>query len=188
LTANTDYLCIASADKHLNQKSRLSTVDYEDSYIFTDTLNLTPTDKPIEIPNIFYEFGKADLNPESKEALDFLVEIMRDNPAIIIELAAHTDSRGTDRVNDDLSQQRSQAVVDYMINEGIKEERMIATGYGKRQPKIVDNETVVKYPFLTAGRKLDDKYINTFKDDEEKFEICHQLNRRTELIVIGVNK
>ncbi|MDR1349047.1 MAG: OmpA family protein [Prevotellaceae bacterium] len=188
LTANTDYLCIASADKHLNQKSRLSTMGYEDSYVFTDTLNLTPTDKPIEIPNIFYEFGKADLNPSSKEALDFLVEIMRDNPAIIIELAAHTDSRGTDRVNDDLSQQRSQAVVDYMIHEGIKEDRMIATGYGKRQPKIIDKETAEKYPFLAAGRKLDDKYINTFKDDEEKFEICHQLNRRTELIVIGVNK
>ncbi|MDR2065639.1 MAG: OmpA family protein [Prevotellaceae bacterium] len=188
LMANTDYLCIASADEHLNQKSRLSTVGYEDSYVFADTLNLTPTDKPIEIPNIFYEFGKADLNPQSKDALDRLVEIMNDNPAIIIELAAHTDSRGTDRVNDDLSQRRAQAVVDYMIDEGIKENRMIAAGYGKRQPKIVDRETAEKYPFLTEGRKLDDKYINTFKDDEEKFETCHQLNRRTELIVIGVNR
>jgi peptidoglycan-associated lipoprotein len=188
LTANTDYLCIASSDKHLNQKSRLSTVGYEDSYTFTDTLNLTPTDKPIEIPNIFYEFGKAELNPQSKEALDKLVEIMSDNPTIVIELAAHTDSRGSDRVNEELSQQRAQAVVDYMINEGIKEERMVASGYGKYQPKVVDKETAEKYNFLTAGRKLDDKYINTFKDDEEKFELCHQLNRRTELIVIGVNK
>jgi peptidoglycan-associated lipoprotein len=188
LTANTDYLCIASSDKHLNQKSRLSTIGYEDSYVFTDTLYLTPTDKPIEIPNIFYEFGKADLNPQSKDALDKLVEIMRDNPTIVIELAAHTDSRGTDRVNDDLSQQRAQAVVDYMIGEGIDESRMIAAGYGKRQPKVVDKETAEQYPFLSAGRKLDDKYINTFKDDEEKFELCHQLNRRTELIVIGVNK
>jgi peptidoglycan-associated lipoprotein len=186
--ANTDYLCIASADKHLNQKSRLSTAGYEDSYVFTDTLKLTPTDKPIEIPNIFYEFGKADLNPQSKDALNRLVEIMNDNPAIIIELAAHTDSRGVDRVNDDLSQRRAQAVVDYLIDEGIKEDRMIAAGYGKHQPKIVDRETVEKYPFLTEGRKLDDKYINTFKDDEEKFELCHQLNRRTELIVIGVNR
>jgi peptidoglycan-associated lipoprotein len=188
LTANTDYLCIASADKHLNQKSRLSTAGYENSFLFTDTLNLMPTDKPIEIPNIFYEFGKADLNPQSKEALDKLLEIMNDNPSIIIELAAHTDSRGDNRVNDDLSQRRAQAVVDYMIDEGIKEDRMIAAGYGKREPKVVDSETVAQYPFLTAGRKLDDKYINTFKEDEEKFEICHQLNRRTELIVIGINK
>ncbi|MDR3227557.1 MAG: OmpA family protein [Prevotellaceae bacterium] len=188
LTENTDYLCIASADKHLNQKSRISTVGYEDSFTLTDTLSLTPTDKPIEIPNIFYEFAKADLNPQSREALDKLVEIMRDNPTIIIELAAHTDSRGSDQVNYDLSQRRAQAVVDYMIDEGIKQDRMVAIGYGKYQPKVVDKETAEKYPFLNEGRKLDDKYINTFKDDEEKFELCHQLNRRTELIVIGVNK
>ena len=188
LAGNTDYLTIASADKHLNQKSRISTVGYENSHTLTDTLILTPTDKPIEIPNIFYEFGKADLNPQSREALDKLVEIMRDNPKIIIELAAHTDSRGSDRVNEDLSQQRAQAVVDYMIGEGIAEDRMIARGYGKYQPKIVDKATVEKYPFLTEGRKLDDKYINTFKNEEEKFEICHQLNRRTELIVIGMSK
>ncbi|MDR3286171.1 MAG: OmpA family protein [Prevotellaceae bacterium] len=188
LAENTDYLCIASADKHLNQKSRLSTVGYEDSFTLTDTLSLTPTDKPIEIPNIFYEFGKADLNPQSREALDKLVEIMRDNPTISIELAAHTDSRGSDQVNYDLSQRRAQAVVDYMIGEGVKEDRMVAIGYGKYQPKIIDKETVEKYPFLSEGRKLDDKYINTFKDDEEKFELCHQLNRRTELIVVGVNK
>ena len=188
LSANTDYIAIASADKHLNQKSRLSTIGYEDSYTFTDTLMLTPTDKPIEIPNIFYEFGKADLNPQSREALDKLVEIMRDNPKIIIELAAHTDSRGSDRVNEELSQQRAQAVVDYMIGEGIAEDRMIARGYGKYQPKTVDKATAEKYTFLAEGKKLDDKYVNTFKNDEEKFELCHQLNRRTELIVIGMNK
>jgi peptidoglycan-associated lipoprotein len=188
LSENTEYLSIASADKHLNQKSRLSTVGYEDSYTLTDTLDLTPTDKPIEIPNIFYAFGKADLNPESREALDRLVEIMQDNPKIVIELAAHTDSRGSDNVNYELSQKRAEAVVDYLISEGIKEDRMVARGYGKYEPKIVDKETAEKYNFLTAGRKLDDKYINTFKNDEEKFEICHQLNRRTELIVIAINK
>ena len=188
LSESTDYVCIASVANHLNQKSRISTVGYENSYTLTDTLYLTPTDKPIEIPNIFYAFGKADLNPESREALDQLVEIMTDNPKIIIELAAHTDSRGSDKVNFELSQKRAEAVVDYLIKEGINEDRMVARGYGKYQPKVVDKETAEKYPFLTAGRKLDDKYINTFKDDEEKFEICHQLNRRTELIVIGVNR
>ena len=184
LSNNTDYICIASASGYLNQKLLFTTEDLTDSHTFQDTLLLVSTDKPIEIPNIFYEFGKADLNPESRTALDELVEIMTDNPDIIVELAAHTDSRGTAEVNQNLSQRRAQAVVDYLIREGIDENRMFAVGYGKDDPKTVDKATSEKYPFLRNGSRLTDSYINTLKSDEEK-EIAHQLNRRTELQVLN---
>jgi peptidoglycan-associated lipoprotein len=184
LNPNTDYIAIATVPGCLNQKSLFSTVDLTDSYTFQDTMMMVSTAKPIEIPNIFYEYGSAALNPESRAALDELVEIMVDNPDIVVELAAHTDSRGTEQVNIDLSQRRAQAVVDYLIHEGVDEGRMYAVGYGFSEPKVVDRAITDKYPFLRVGAHLTDTYINTLRSEEEK-EIAHQLNRRTELEVLN---
>ncbi len=184
LNNNTDYICIASANGFLNQKALLSTMGYTQGHTFRDTMLMVSTAKPIEIPNIFYEYGKANLNSQSREALDKLVDLMRDNPDIVVELAAHTDSRGTNESNLDLSQRRAQAVVDYLVREGIDEDRMYAKGYGEEEPKSVDRAIADKYTFLSIGRKLTEAYINTMRTEEQK-EICHQLNRRTELIVLN---
>ena len=83
------------------------------------TIQLTPIDRPIELPNIFYDFGKWDLRPESMVSLDKLVETLNDNPTVTIELMSHTDSRDTEEFNLDLSQKRAQSVVDYLIAKGI---------------------------------------------------------------------
>lgn len=184
LNPNTDYIAIATVQGYLNQKSLFTTADLTDSYTFQDTMMMVSTARPIEIPNIFYEYGSAELNPESRTALDALVEIMVDNPHIVIELAAHTDSRGTDDTNLNLSQRRAQAVVDYLIHEGIHEDRMYAVGYGESEPKVVDRAMADKYSFLRNGQRLTETYINTLKTDEQK-EIAHQLNRRTELEVLN---
>ena len=72
-------------------------------------------DKPIELPNIFYDFGKWDLRPESMVSLDKLVETLNDNPNVTIELMSHTDSRDTEEYNLELSQKRAQTVVQYLI-------------------------------------------------------------------------
>ena len=92
--------------------------------------------KPIEIKNILYDFDKASLRPESKIALDTLVNIMRDNPVIKIELSSHTDSVGSDTYNMKLSQQRAQSCVDYIIEKGISKDRITAKGYGESIPKV----------------------------------------------------
>lgn len=184
LNPNTDYITIATANGYLNQKSLFSTVDLEGSHTFQDTLMMVSTAKPIEIPNIFYEYGSAALNPESRTALNQLVELMVDNPDIVIELAAHTDSRGTDEANLDLSQRRAQAVVDYLIHEGIDESRMYAVGYGESEPKVVDRAMADQHTFLRVGARLSEAYINTLRTEEQK-EIAHQLNRRTELEVLN---
>jgi len=182
----TDYLVIASNKGFLNQKATFSTIDWPDDFRHRDTLWMTPTDKPIEIPNIFFEFGKATLTPDSRNALDSLVGIMEDNPTIVIELHAHTDSRGSVEVNDVLSQQRAQAVVDYLINNRIEEGRIVAVGFGKSRPRIVDAEIAKRYSFLRANTRLDDKFINSLRNEEQK-EICHRLNRRVEFQVVGDN-
>ena len=182
----TDYLVISSNKGFLNQKTTFSTMDWADDFHHRDTLWMTPTDKPIEIPNIFFEFAKATLTPDSRQALDSLVGIMEDNPTIVVELYAHTDSRGSVEVNDVLSQQRAQAVVDYLINNGVDDGRINAVGFGKSRPRMVDVEIARRYPFLRANTRLDDRFINSLRNEEQR-EICHQLNRRVEFQVVGDN-
>jgi peptidoglycan-associated lipoprotein len=182
----TDYLAVASHKGYLNGKVRFSSRGWEAAYTHHDTIWLTPTDKPIEIPNIFFEFGKATLTDNSRTALDSLIAIMNDNPTLVIELRAHTDNRGSDETNYAMSQQRAQAVVDYLIKHAIAEGRMDAVGLGESQPKVVDAAIAKQYSFLHVGDKLDERYINSLKNEEQQ-EICHRLNRRTEFQVLGDN-
>ena len=183
VNAGLDYLVLASLNGYLNAKLRFSSVGWESGHVYRDTFALTSTAKPIEIPNIFYEYGKATLTDASRTALDSLVGIMKDNPSIMVELRAHTDSRGSDESNYELSQRRAQAVVDYLITNGIDEPRMEAVGLGESEPKTVTTAIAKQYPFLQAGQKLTEKFIMSLPD-EMRQEICHQLNRRTELQVI----
>ncbi len=183
LKANTDYVFIASKQGYLNGKERESTKGLDRSKDFNITILLTSIARPIEIPNIFYDFAKWDLRPESMVALDKLVETLNDNPNITIELSSHTDSRGTDADNQVLSQKRAQSVVDYLIEKGIAKNRLTAKGYGESQPKVVDEKLAAQYSFLRNGVTLTEDYINSLptKDDQE---IAHQINRRTEFRVL----
>jgi peptidoglycan-associated lipoprotein len=182
----TDYIAVASHKGYLNGKTRFSSRGWDADHTHRDTIGLTPTDKPIEIPNIFFEFGKATLTNDSRAALDSLITIMNDNPSLIIELRAHTDNRGSDETNYAMSQQRAQAVVDYLIRHAIAEGRMDAVGLGESQPKVVDAAIAKQYSFLRVGTRLDDRFINSLKNEEQQ-EICHRLNRRTEFQVLGDN-
>jgi OOP family OmpA-OmpF porin len=91
-------------------------------------------DKPIVIQNVLYDYDKATLRPASKIVLNGLVTIMNDNPKIKVELAAHTDSKGSDAYNNKLSQARAKSCVDYIISKGIAKDRIYARGYGERRP------------------------------------------------------
>jgi len=144
---------------------------------------MSPIDITIEVENIFYDLNKADLRPESTVALDDLVEILNDNNTITIELSAHTDFRGSNESNQDLSQRRAQSVVDYLIKKGIKAERLTAKGYGEEKPKKVTRKLAAKYAFLKEGNILDEDFINKLPSNDEK-EIAHQINRRTEFKVM----
>ncbi|MDR1155186.1 MAG: OmpA family protein [Bacteroidales bacterium] len=183
LKPGTDYTFVASKQGYLNGKERETTKGLDRGKNFTITILLTSIARPIEIPNIFYDFAKWDLRPESMVALDKLVETLNDNPTITIELGSHTDSRGTDADNQVLSQKRAQSVVDYLIEKGIARDRLTAKGYGESTPKVVDEQIAAQYSFLRNGITLTESYINSLpsKDDQE---IAHQFNRRTEFRVL----
>lgn len=183
LKPNTDYIFLASKPGYLNTKGRETTKGQPKSKDFRITLELAAIDKPIELPNIFYDFAKWDLRPESMVALDRLVEVLNDNPNITIELGSHTDIRDTEEFNLQLSQRRAQSVIDYLISKEIAADRLTAKGYGESQPKVLDVKTAKLYLFLKEGDMLNERFINSLSTQEEQ-EIVHQLNRRTEMTVL----
>ncbi len=90
--------------------------------------------------NVQYEFNKADLNPNSFPILDEYADTMKSHPNMIVEIAGHTDNVGSDDYNLRLSQRRAESVRQYLLKKGIKPHRIIAKGYGERQP-LVSNDT-----------------------------------------------
>jgi outer membrane protein OmpA-like peptidoglycan-associated protein len=91
--------------------------------------------EPIIVKNIYYEFNDYKLSEDAKKTIDSTIfRILTSYPNIIIEISSHTDSIGSEKLNDKLSQQRAQSVVDYLINKGIDKNRLVARGYGKSKP------------------------------------------------------
>jgi peptidoglycan-associated lipoprotein len=183
LKADVDYIFLASKRGYLNGKEKETTKGQEKSRDFLVTIQLTPIDRPIELPNILYDFDKWDLRPESMVSLDKLVETLTDNPNVTIELMSHTDTRNTEEYNLILSQKRAQSVVSYLLSKGIELERLTAKGYGKSSTKVVDAAIAAQYPFLKVGTQLTEQFVNSLPNDEQK-EIAHQINRRTEFKVM----
>ncbi len=182
LKPGTDYLFIASAEGYLNGKERETTKGLSQSRDFRTSILLSSIEKPIELPNIIYDFNKWDLRPESMVMLDKLVETLEDNPNITIELMSHTDNRGSDEANVELSQKRAQSAVEYLIQKGISNDRLTAKGYGESVPRVIDEQTAEQTNF-EIGDVLDAEYIDNLDTEMEK-EVAHQLNRRTEFRVL----
>lgn len=114
--------------------------DPTETYYTTEPICLTLIpEKPITVENVYYDFNKWKLRPESFPALDELANMLNDDPNMQIELSSHTDSKGTDDYNMKLSQRRAQSVVDYLVKKGIDKSRLKAQGYGESQP-VAENE------------------------------------------------
>jgi len=107
----------------------------------TLTLSRIVKDRAIVVENIFYDLDKADIRPDAAQELDKLVQTLNDNPKITIELSSHTDVRGKDAYNLNLSQRRAQAAVDYIISKGIASGRITAKGYGETRLVVKDAKT-----------------------------------------------
>lgn len=184
LNPNTDYVFVASREGYLNGKERETTKGQEQSNDFRTTIYLSNIRETIELSNsnVFYDFARWDLRPEAMVSLDKLIETLGDNPTITIELMSHTDNRGQDEDNIELSQKRAQSVVDYLIERGIDPTRLSARGYGENMPKVVTRRDSDAYNFLREDTELTESYINSLPVSQQ--EVAHQLNRRTEFRVL----
>ena len=172
IKSGVDYVILATCKGFLNHQEELHVEPVKKSEEYVLQFPLANISAPVLIENIFYDFDKATLRPESQTALDELVKLLNENPNVTIELSAHTDCRGSDQYNERL----------YLIQHGIEKERLTPKGYGESKPKRIKRKVAEKYPFLKEGDILDETFISTLPEEQQ--EQCHQLNRRTEFIVL----
>ena len=177
-----DYVLLGTCKGFLNHQEQLRVEPVTESEEYVLQFPLANIAAPVLIENIFYDFDKATLRPESATALDELVKLLNENPNVTIELSAHTDYKGSDQYNERLSQRRAESVVGYLIEHGIAADRLTPKGYGEGKPKTIKRKVAERYAFLKAGDVLTEDFIA--KLPEEQQEQCNQLNRRTEFTVL----
>ncbi len=176
---------LSTSRGYLNRSANIETNGLKESKNFDVDFKLPAIYRPVQLTNIFFEFGKWNLTPNSEKGLKELVTLLKDNPNIVVEISAHTDFVGSDDINLSLSQKRAQSVVDYLVNAGIRSTWLKSVGYGETKPIVVDELIHQRYPFLELGQELNEKYIVSLTPENQ--EIANQINRRTEFRVVKVN-
>ena len=177
-----DYVFLGTCKGFLNHQEQLRVEPVTKSEEYVLQFPLANISAPVLIENIFYDFDKATLRPESQTALDELVNLLNENPNITIELSAHTDYKGSDQYNERLSQRRAESVVNYLIAHGIASDRLTPKGYGEGKPKKIKRKVAERYPFLKEGDVLKEEFVVQLPEEQQ--DQCNQLNRRTEFIVL----
>ena len=175
----TTYEIFIEHEGYLNKTASFTTQDIHENKTFVIDLQLDPIKKEIILPRIEYDFAKWNLRSQSIVDLDILVETLNDNPEIVIELTSHTDFRGGEKQNIELSQKRADVCVNYLISKGIQKERLIAIGKGESVPFII----VKKDGRFKEGDVLTQSYIKKIKFRKNR-EKAHQYNRRTTFKVL----
>lgn len=159
------YQFMASKDGYFSERASVLTecASYSDTIYVEMILEKYEVGQTFVIKNIFYDFDKWDIREDAKPELDNIVTILTENPRINIELGSHTDSRGTARYNEVLSQRRAESAVAYIVSRGIDPSRITAKGYGETQ------------------------LVNHCAEGVRCTEEQHQKNRRTEFKITGIN-
>jgi outer membrane protein OmpA-like peptidoglycan-associated protein len=168
LKPNFEYFLKAQKSKYFGKSATVASRGLTESKHFTEDFYLEKIPEgDIEIEGVEYDFDRVTLRPKSMEVLDKIVDLLKINDNLSIELSSHTDSRGSDPYNLKLSQGRAQSCVDYLIANGISKRRLIARGYGETRPIIPQAEIDLMVP------------------KSPEFEAAHQKNRRTAFRIIG---
>ncbi len=180
-----EYDILFNKPMYFSESLKQNTIGFKKSHEFNLAIQLEPIPKvPIVLPDILYEFGRWELLPQYGDSLNGLIQTLNENPGLVIELASHTDSRGSDEVNDQLSQRRAQSVVDYLIQRGIHPDRLRAKGYGKRVPRKMARIVMRDGFTFQKDLTLTEAYINRLPSEANR-EAAHALNRRTEFRVLS---
>ena len=191
ILGNTTYSMVTTRSGYYaeNNTASQTTVGLSENTDLKQDFKLTPLPRePIVLPEILYDFDKWELKPQYQDSLLFVYDIMTQNPTLVVELRSHTDNRGNDEYNEELSQKRAQSCVDYLINEkGVDKNRISPKGYGEYMPRVLTSDMTVTYNkkqyTFKKGTKLTEEYINSLSPKDYQ-EAAHQLNRRTELYIL----
>lgn len=159
LESGKKYVVTAIKPGYFQKDVEINAMDVESAIMQTEiVLDSVELNKSVRIDNIYYDYNKADLRPKSLPELDKLIHFLHANPSLVIEISSHTDARGNDEYNLELSQHRAESVIKYLVDKGIAKTKLVAKGYG---------ETVLLVPNAST-------------------EEDHQMNRRTEFKVLKI--
>lgn len=184
LSPEVKYLIQAGGDGYLNANTSFTAHQLEDETEYNIDFILIPFNKPVEIDNIYYDYNKFSLREDSKYALDSLAAMLERFPSISIKIMSHTDRIGSDQYNDNLSLQRAKSVVDYLIEfKGIKPERLLFEGVGKRHPQTITPRLNKKFPQFEENTVLTPEFIDSINDESMR-DNADQINRRTEFEIV----
>lgn len=165
LTPNRQYFVVVEKEGYLTQRKKVDTYgDNTDPIEETFVMHKAELDKVFVLYNVYYDYDKWFIRPDASVELTNWATLLKDNPGLTLELSAHTDSRGSDSYNLRLSQKRANSAVSFLQELGIGPERVAAVGYGEQ------------------------KLITPCGNDDECTEEEHQINRRTEFKIIGMDR
>lgn len=193
LELDRSYLLIATREDYFPDTIKLNTVGLLDSKTFEEIFQLKPMpvyititrEEPIVLGKIYYDFDDDKILPAAEPDLELVLELMSEYPDLVIELRSHTDNRGVDSYNQQLSQRRAESARRWLIAKGEVERRRIqATGYGESVPFKVTAKQAAEFPYLKEGESLTEAYIDALETEEQR-EMAHQINRRTEFQIIS---
>ncbi len=185
LQRGVSYVMLAGAKGYLNARQQFTSDTAEEDAEYNVDFILASINKPVVIDNIFYDFDKATLRPESRTALDSMAQVLRDNPNVTIEMASHTDRKGSDEYNLNLSTRRARSVIEYLIEAGIDPARLQYQGYGESRPKTITKKLARLHPQFNEGDVLTEEYIEALSPEDQ--EVADQINRRTEFQVLSID-
>lgn len=197
LAKEMPYMVVASAPDYYPDTATLNTVGIRESKTFEQRFFLKAKPKPapepefdtiameeaIVLENILYDFDSDRILREAESDLEVVYELMAEYPEMKIELSAHTDNRGDDNYNMDLSQRRAESARRWLVRKEVPRRRIEAKGYGETRPYTVTARTAAQYDFLKEGDVLTGSFINELKSKEQQ-EVAHNLNRRTEFKIL----
>ncbi|MBR1516594.1 MAG: PD40 domain-containing protein [Bacteroidales bacterium] len=186
---NVVYKLIVSKVDYFTTEGSESTKGYTTDKDIVHDFRIEPVPhQPVMLPEIRYDLSKWDLKEEFMDSLMDLYLIMSNNPNIVVEIRAHTDCRPfLGLTNDTLSQRRAQSVVDYLVSRGIERDRLVAKGYGEREPRVLQHDVNInlggKVYTFSAGTEMACDYISHLPEGDYQ-EAAHLLNRRIEFRVL----
>ncbi|MBP6459029.1 MAG: carboxypeptidase regulatory-like domain-containing protein [Crocinitomicaceae bacterium] len=157
---NKDFQVTVTKPGYDPTTTKLTTKNIGKEFNKDITIRKTSDNMAIRLDNILYDYNKYNLSKVGRSELDTLVMFLKENRAITVEISSHTDCRGTDEYNMKLSQQRGQSCMNYLVQSGIKKDRLLIKNYGET------------------------RLLNQCDDGVECSEELHQVNRRTEFVLV----
>ncbi len=197
LALEMPYKIIVSKEGYFPDSVSFNTAGLKENKTFENRFYLKPKPVPPPVPefdtitiekaivleNILYDFDKDIIKPEAEPDLQVVFELMTEYPDMVVELGSHTDNRGNDAYNKDLSQRRAESARRWLMRKGVARERIQAVGYGESVPQTVNAKSAAQFSFFKEGDVLTPEYIDKLAAEEQK-EAAHALNRRTEFKIV----